>query len=123
MAFTRSSVRSRSAPPNRQGVGGACRRPVVASEGGGDDAAVPVLPAPTRRAVIGGMAAAASALGFGVPPGAAQTPGRVKMQTRPIPSSGEALPVIGLPGVVNGQLVGQPLIDTRGIAGGVNGGT
>ncbi len=32
-----------------------------------------------------------------------------------------ALPVIGLPGIVNGQLVGQPLIDTRSVAG-TNGG-
>ena len=49
---------------------------------------------PTRRAVLlGGTAAAAALVG---PPGWAQSPMAQSLVTRPIPSSGERLPVVGL---------------------------
>ena len=103
MAFTRSSVRSRSASQNTQGAAGYCPRPLfpLREAVGAERGVAPGDPA--RRRFLECGASLGATLGLGVVCGAFSGSGagvaaskKPAMKTRAIPSSGEALPVVGI---------------------------
>ena len=99
MAFTRSSVRSRSAPPSAKGVGGFYRRRIFASSNSRGTAPAPAHDEVGRRRLLKMATCAGAGLFLGglgsVVHGAGPRPGP-SMNSRIIPSSGEALPVLGI---------------------------